>query len=135
MKLFILILFLIGSNIFAQIKEVTSESANKTKILQLKLPDSINDNLNISLKERFLLLNENPGLLDNVKGDDQGAAAKKAEAEINFAKTQNEGFKLGNEVYFFLGAAAVAAVIYFLVPDDEPPGQSKYTFGLPVTPK
>jgi|GEM_PF-5647467 len=39
------------------------------------------------------------------------------------------------DYFYVLGTAAVAAVIYFLWPEDNPPAQKKLTFGTPPPPR
>ena len=103
-----------------------NESAYKEPLIlsAQNIPVSFQNNL----KEKFLLLNEKE-IAENDKAEIEN------NAQSNLYKAQSESFKIGSEIYYFLGAAALAAVIYFLIPDDEPPSNPVYTFGFPVTPK
>jgi len=76
----------------------------------------------LTIREKFLRLND--------KDKDENNPGS-----ITPAKTQDDNKKIGNEIYYFIGAGVIAAIIYFLVPDKEPASKTNYTFGLPVTPK
>jgi|GEM_PF-1651190 len=125
MKLSIIyILLIISCQVYAQDKPETDSTAFPTikKDLLLTVSD-FNSSQETGLKERFLNINNT----DNKNNSGQGQDTQE--------KPQSEGFKISSGVLYFAGAAVLAAVIYFLVPDNNPSSKPVSTFGIPVTPK
>jgi hypothetical protein len=121
----LLITFIITCCISAQVKEKPEDSSGAPELkkdLLLSMAGLYSPGKR-SLKEQFILLNT------------LEAENKTGQMQTEQSKSLPESFKIDSGVLYFLGAAALAAVIYFLVPDNEPSSEQSYTFGLPVTPK
>jgi hypothetical protein len=83
----------------------------------------LNSSPGYNMRDKLLLLNS------------EEEKEKSEQQRLEQAASQAENFKLSTGLLYFAGAAAVAAIIYFLVPDNKPSAEKTYTFGLPVTPK
>ena len=122
--LIICMLLLITCMVSAQDKAAADSTSLQTIKKDLLLTASdFSSSGEVDLKEKFLSINNNTRQESNeTKNTEQG-------------KPQAEGFKISSGVLYFAGAAVLAAVIYFLVPDNRPSSKPVSTFGIPVTPK
>jgi hypothetical protein len=127
MQMRIILYFLISVSGFIYAQETPAGNSNLAedkpgKDLLLLVADYTRAPV-FNLQDQMLILN---GTEDKNKTDQK---------QVELAKPQSESFSINSGVLYFLGAAAIAAVIYFLVPDNEPSSKAAYTFGIPVTPK
>jgi hypothetical protein len=120
----ICVLLILTCRVSAQDKtQQDSTSLQPLKKDLLLTAADLNSSRVVDLKEKFL------GISNNTQQENTEAK------NIKQGKPQAEGFKISSGVLYFAGAAVLAAVIYFLVPDNEPSGKPVSTFGIPVTPK